>query len=125
MPKLSMAQLHKCVHPYPVYEAHFADNTVGRMSFWTKNGQPWDFARGRRLLETAHHKTIVAGYVEQDDPAKPWLRTPDPFFTGEEVAPQKRRPKQYKQALIDLIDWLDGNHDDESALTQARDLLAA
>ena len=34
----TMAQARKALYPYPVFEARFADNTVVRMSFWTKAG---------------------------------------------------------------------------------------
>jgi hypothetical protein len=37
------------VYPFPVYVATFADNTVGRISFATPQGKPYDFARGRRV----------------------------------------------------------------------------
>ena len=30
----------KGLWPAPVYEAHFSDNTVGRMSFWSRAGKP-------------------------------------------------------------------------------------
>ncbi len=125
MPKQSMTQIRKCVYPHPVYEAHFSDGTVARMSFWSQADKPWDFHRGWRVLATAYRKPIVAGYVEHDDPAKPWVRIPDPLFTGEAMAPQKRKPKRYKDTLAYLVDWIDGEHDDEAALTAARNLLAA
>ena len=127
MPKQSMAQIRKCVYPHPVYEAHFSDGTVARMSFWSAAGKPWDFNRGWRVLATAYRKQIVAGYVEQnpDDLREPWVRIADPFFTGEAIAPQKRKPKRYKETLAYLVNWIDGEHKDESAIVAARALLAA
>ncbi len=125
MPKTSMAQIRKCVYPHPTYEAHFADGTVARMSFWSAAGKPWDFNRGWRVLATAYRKQIVAGYVEHDDQSKPWVRVADPFFTGEAVAVRRRKPKRYKETLAYLVDWIDGEHEDESAIVAARALLAA
>lgn len=52
--------------PAPVYCATFADGTTGRMSFWSEEGKPFDFARGRRLLAWAYGKPVLAGAVEYD-----------------------------------------------------------
>lgn len=70
----------KAIFPAPVYEAHFADNTVARMSFWQASGKPYDFARGRKLLAQAYGLPIVNGFVEHDMAGKPWLRERDPAF---------------------------------------------
>jgi len=37
------------IYPCPVYEAHFADGTVGRCSFYSPVGKPIDFEHGRRV----------------------------------------------------------------------------
>lgn len=39
----------KALYPIPVYEAHFADGTVRRMSFYQEAGKPWDFERGAQV----------------------------------------------------------------------------
>lgn len=87
----TMAQARKALHPYPVYECHFADNTVVRMSFWTKAGKPFDFASGRRSCELHRGAPAVDGYVEHDDPGEPWGRVRDPRFSGETVSTAKPR----------------------------------
>ena len=38
---------NKGIWPPPVYEAHFNDGTVERLSFWSQEGKPIDFAHGR------------------------------------------------------------------------------
>ena len=96
----TMAQVRKALYPYPVYEAHFADNTVARMSFWTKAGKPFDFASGRRCCELHRGMAAIAGFVEHDDPGKPWVRVADPYFTGEAVEPEKAKPKATRKEII-------------------------
>ena len=81
----------KCMYPYPVYEAHFADNTVLRMSFWTKAGQDFDFAAGRGHCEIAMLSPAVDGFLEHDVPGKPWVRVRDPHFSGEVIEAVKPR----------------------------------
>ena len=131
----SLAKIRKCVYPFPVYEAHFADNTVLRMSVWQAAGKPWDFARCRKLLETSHSGgskvgpwpagvLIVDGYLEQDVPNKPWLRLRDPLFSGEEAAKRTRKP-QAKVVLRQVLAYIDGEHSDAAVIEQARQLLAA
>ena len=39
----------KGIYPAPVYEAHFADGSIGRCSFWSPVGKPIDFEHGRRV----------------------------------------------------------------------------
>ena len=88
----SLAKIRKCVYPFPVYEAHFADNTVLRMSVWQAAGKPWDFARCRKLLETSHSGgskvgpwpagvLIVDGYLEHE-----WIRKMRSDFMGTALA---------------------------------------
>ena len=106
--------------PAPVYEAHFADGSVGRMSFWSKYGQPFDFTRGRQLCESAWGKRTIAGFVEHDTPASPFVRLPDPM---QETAPKLKRTtaKQYRDALTALVDQALPS----TALDHARELIAA
>ena len=98
----TMGQARKALHPYPVYEAHFADNTVLRMTFWTKAGQSFDFVTGRAHCEIAMLSPAVDGFVEHDDPGKPWVRVRDPHFSGvvvETVKPRINGTKLKKAAL--------------------------
>lgn len=118
----TLAQVRKCVYPYPVYEAHFADNTVARMSFYTQAGKPTDFERGRNLLARTYRKPVVGGYVEIDQPGKPWIRQADPM-NAPVTKPKRVTAKEARQALTDLLDWLDGNGHD-GALETARTLAA-
>jgi len=101
-----MAQAHKALYPYPVYEAHFADNTVLRMSFWTKAGQPFDFVTGRAHCEIAMLAPAVDGFIEHDDPSKPWLRVRDPHFSGApvEVAKPRVNGSRLKKAALAVVD---------------------
>ena len=101
----TMAQVRKCLYPYPVYEARFTDGTVVRMSFWTKAGTPFDFASGRRSCELHKGMAAIAGFVEHDDPGKPWVRVADPYFTGEAVEPVKPRINgaKLKKAALALV----------------------
>jgi len=38
------------IYPAPIYEAHFADGTIGRCSFWSAAGKPINFAYGKRAV---------------------------------------------------------------------------
>ena len=96
----TMGQARKALHPYPVYECHFQDRTVVRMSFWTKGGKPFDFASGRRSCELHRGMTAIAGFVEHDDPGKPWVRVADPHFTSGAVEPAKAKPKATRKEII-------------------------
>ncbi len=102
----TMAQARKALHPYPVYEAHFADNTVLRMSFWTKAGQPFDFETGRAHCEIAMLAPAVDGFIEHDDSSKPWLRVRDPHFTGKavEVAKPRINGAKLKKAAVAVVE---------------------
>ena len=98
----------KCIYPYPTYEAHFADNTVLRMSFWSKAGQPFDFVTGRAHCEIAMLSPAVDGFIEHDDPGAPWLRVRDPHFSGEAVEPMKAKPRingaELKKAALAVVE---------------------
>ena len=96
----------KCVYPYPVYEAHFADGTVERMSFWTKAGQPFDFVTGRAHCEIATLAPAVDGFIEHDVPGQPWLRVRDPHFSGEPVEVVKPRINgaKLKKAALAVVE---------------------
>ena len=96
----TMAQARKALHPYPTYESRFADGTVVRMSFWTRAGKPFDFASGRRSCELHRGMMAIAGFVEHDDPGKPWVRVADPYFTSGAVEPEKAKPKATRKEII-------------------------
>ena len=99
----TLAQARKCLYPYPVYEAHFADNTVGRLSFWSPRNKPIDFDAGRAISEIIFGKPAVNGFVERDVPGQPWLRVRDPRFSGEAVQPAKPRISKAKLQKIALV----------------------
>ena len=123
----TLAQIRKCVYPFPVYEAHFADNTVGRLSIWQPAGKPWDFERARKTLATIYRKPVVDGYLEHDVPHKARVRLQDPAFGGEPVATTRKRgptAKQVKTVLQDVLAYIEGQAD-ETALERAKELLAA
>ncbi len=96
----------KCIYPYPTYECHFADNRVLRMSFWSKAGQPFDFEAGRAHCEIAMLAPAVDGYVEYDNPSKPWLRVRDPHFSGEIIETVKPRINgvKLKKAALAVVE---------------------
>jgi hypothetical protein len=75
-------------YPFPVYCATFADGRVGRLSFWSPQGKPFDFARGRKASAVIYGRPdnetamkvypladVTAGHVEWNGE-----RTADPFF---------------------------------------------
>ena len=101
MPRRTNA--NKCVYPYPVYEAHFEDNTVLRMNFWTKAGQPFDFATGRAHCEIAMLSPAVDGFIEHDVPGQPWLRVRDPRFSGEVIETAKRPASKARLQRMALV----------------------
>lgn len=134
----------KGMWPAPVYEGHFSDNTVLRMSFWTEARKPYDLARARRLFApgvplricTGHWlpahlegKRLVMGYLEHDVPDQPWIRFADPFFTGEAApVPVRRTPRvtvRQARALIgELLADIETGEVRESLIDRARDLAA-
>ena len=110
----TMAQARKALHPFPVYEAHFADNTVLRMSFWTKAGQPFDFVTGRAHCEIAMLAPAVDGFIEHDDSSKPWVRVRDPRFSGEAIEAIKPRTNgvKLKKAALAVVERAISNGQD-------------
>jgi hypothetical protein len=81
-------------YPFPVYCATFADGRVGRLSFWSPQGKPFDFARGRKASAVIYGRPdnetemkvypladVTAGHVEWQNQC-----TPDPFFSAESTA---------------------------------------
>jgi hypothetical protein len=60
----------KGIWPPPVYEAHFSDGAIERLSFWSPDGKPIDFAHGRAVAE-ALCLTIW------DEARRTWERGPD------------------------------------------------
>lgn len=52
------------LYPFPVYVATLADGSIKRMSFWTLQGKPMDFARGRRLCAWTGRGPDVARFCK-------------------------------------------------------------
>ena len=48
-----MAKL-KGLYPAPVYEAHFQDGSIVRMSFYQESGKPWAYMSGARTCALAN-----------------------------------------------------------------------
>ena len=120
----SLAVIRKCVYPYPVYEAHFSDNTVARLSFWSRAGKPLDVDRGRRLVGLIYSgKTAVDGFVEHDpaDMAKPWYRARDPLYSGDPAPVTRKRGATAKQCRT-VIERLLADYS-PAAIADARALL--
>lgn len=107
------------IYPAPVYVATFANGEIGRMSFYSPLGKPFDFDYGRRVLCGAwgHPITLpsydaiypprtdlIAGYVEHNGE-----RFADPQFepASEVAAKTKRDPLLRLVASIDKLDWAD------------------
>ena len=124
--------------PAPVYEAHFTDGTVSRMSFWTQAGKPFDLDRGRGLFNPGvairqaracfEGKTLAMGYVEHDVPGKEFVRFADPFFTGDTMptTPKKRHTiKQARAIISELLAVVDTNTVNGATLAQAREMITA
>ena len=97
---------NKCVYPYPVYEAHFADGTVARMSFWTPINKPFDFTLGAAHCELYRLAPAIDGYIEHDVPGQPWIRVRDPHFSGEAVEAIKPRINgaKLKKAALTIVE---------------------
>jgi len=51
-----MAKIKRGIYPAPVYVAEFGDGTMGRASFWSPEGKPIDFERGRRVVATLYSR---------------------------------------------------------------------
>ena len=125
----TLAQARKGMWPGPVYEGHFADGTIGRMSFWSKARKPLDFDRGRCVVTKCHlwcDKVLVDGWVEPPDAA----RIQDPFFNGgiTTATPIKAQPrfnaKAARAAIADLTAALEALLADPTAWRPARAALA-
>ena len=106
---ISMARIRRCVYPFPVYEAHFSDNTYSRMSVWSPLGKPWAFDRFRHVLSKSGRREIVDGYLEHDVAGKPWLRLQDPLFSGEVVATKAKKTssaaiRKWAETILEQID---------------------
>ena len=129
----------KGIWPPPVYVAEFDDGTVGRVSFHTPAGKPFDFEAGRRsaatifsrpeiayqfkgsdnhqalcrsFFETYPPRVVVDGWVEHDVPGQPWVRVRDPHFEpqAEPVAKLKRpSAKKLTEAIAAAIRILEHN----------------
>jgi hypothetical protein len=62
-----IATLRRGIHPYPVYEAHFDDGSVNRISFWSPQGRALDVETGKYIATTTHSvigKVFDYGMVE-------------------------------------------------------------
>ena len=125
----TMAKLRKCVYPFPVYEAHYADGTYARMSVWQQEGKPWDFERFHRVLRQpmawdfiGPPAPIVDGYLEHQAQTGQF-RMQDPAFSGAEIVSMKRKPPA-KRVLRELLAFLDGEHDNAAILDLARQIAA-
>lgn len=107
----------------PVYEAHFADNTVARFHFASIVGKPFDVKRARRIAARLYpEKVLQYGFIEQDIPGEPWLRVAD-----DTVETMKPRRIPYKQLLENLVSAV-ASHDAtaiERARNEASEALAA
>lgn len=67
MHTFTLASLRKGLYPWPVFEAHFTDGTVTRMSFWSDASKPLDVDMGKRAsikLTATRGKTYSHGFVE-------------------------------------------------------------
>ena len=101
-----MARNSKCVYPYPVYEAHFADNTVARMSLWTLINKPLNFIGGCASCELYKLAPAIDGFIEIDDPVNGFKRIRDPHFSGEavEVAKPRVNGAKLKKAALRIVE---------------------
>lgn len=95
--------------PAPVYEAHFDNGKVYRMTFWTPHGKPIMVDRARRLFGPFPTPGVInpnarmtMGYVEHNVPGKPYIWFGDPHFTGEAapvpIAGEAKPRKSVKEA---------------------------
>lgn len=130
MPKLG----GRGIWPPPVYVARFADGTECRMSIWSREGEPLDFERGRKVCCSAvgtervfdargkgvskHAYHSWSGWHPNDmrrlcQPATDLISghfdqdgkiTPDPFFMPE--APPARKKVSALDKLIFSLDRL-------------------
>jgi hypothetical protein len=73
----------KGIWPPPVYEAHFSDGAIERISFWSPEGKPIVFAHGRTVIE-ALCLTIW------DEERRTWERSPDGSWQGRWARDTKR-----------------------------------
>ncbi len=98
----------KCMYPYPVYEGHFADGSVVRMSFWTPINKPIDFMVGQIHCELYKLAPVIDGFVERTDPGSPWQRVRDPHFSGETVYADPAKPRingaKLKKAALAVVE---------------------
>ena len=108
-----MPRNSKCVYPYPVYEGHFADGSVVRMSFWTPINKPIDFTIGQIHCELYKLAPVIDGFVEHNcQPAydavsnMAWSRVRDPHFSGEPVETVKPRINgaRLKKAALMIVE---------------------
>ena len=124
----TLAQMRKCVYPFPIYEAHFADGTVGRISVWQPLNKPWDWERFRKVAGHAFGltardpfrpgrrdvvpKRVVHGYLDRKA-GEPWLADP--------MTQETKKPRVNGKALVrDLLRVIDGGQCSPEILEQAR-----
>ena len=102
-----MPRNSKCVYPYPVYEGHFADGSVVRMSFWTPINKPIDFTIGQIHCELHKLAPVIDGFVERTDLDSPYDRIRDPHFSGEAAYADPPKPRvngaKLKKAALAVV----------------------
>lgn len=105
----------------PVYEAHFTDGTMLRMSFWSAKGKPLDIERGRRVIALAIKPlpTVVrlcpVRMSEQPDPYKVTMLEPVEVVTGRAYRrkPTANEGKTVARGFVELDGqrWADTGQD--------------
>lgn len=61
-------KLKNVMLPAPVFEAHYADGVVIRMSFATEEGKPFNLARGRAVCDRAYANLMYVGSRDWANP---------------------------------------------------------
>lgn len=121
----TLAQIRRGMYPQPVFEGHFPDGTVRRLTFFSEKGKPVDVGRGKRLMTQFFGQCPPRGVVEYVANGQK-RRIADYALIAEQSPPKPKRvtAKLAKDTLADLLGWLDGEGPDD-ALQRARELLAA
>lgn len=65
---MSKVSFRRGICPFPVYEGHFEDGRMLRMSFWSRWKKPLDIARGRRMVmlvgQSRGYGEMLRGIIE-------------------------------------------------------------
>jgi hypothetical protein len=115
-------------YPFPVYVATFPNDETARLSFWSPQGKPFDFERGRRAVAacwsrpegargfatTYPPRPIIDGHVEWNGE-----RHDDPYFHAV-VALPKAKPQNWRKVAQEALAALKRGAD-----TRAIDVLEA